>query len=108
MASLNKVQIIGNLGRDPEVKTMQDGNRIVSFSGACSESWKDKSSGERKERTEWVNVVIFNQGLGEVAEKYLKKGSRVYLEGARQTRKWNDSQGQEKYTTEVVIKAFKG
>lgn len=108
MASLNKVMLIGNLGRDPEVRNTQDGKKIVNMSVACSESWKDKHTGERKEKTEWVRVVIFNEGLASVAERYLKKGSQVYLEGKMQTRKWTDQSGAEKYTTEVVLQNFDG
>src|SRR5215831_6278526 len=106
--SVNKVILVGNLGRDPEVRSTQDGMRIVNFTLATSESWRDKMSGERKERTEWHRVVIFNERLGEIAEKYLKKGSKVYLEGALQTRKWTDNSGQERYTTEVVLQRFRG
>src|SRR5215472_3797377 len=106
--SVNKVILVGNLGRDPEIRSTQDGMRIVNFTLATSESWRDKMSGERKERTEWHRVVIFNERLGEVAEKYLKKGSKVYLEGALQTRKWTDSSGQERNTTEVVLQRFRG
>jgi single-strand DNA-binding protein len=106
MASLNKVQLIGHLGRDPEVRALGDGGKVANLSIATSESWKDKSSGERKERTEWHRVVIFNDGLAGVAERYLKKGSKVYVEGELQTRKWTDQSGVEKYTTEVVLKPF--
>src|SRR5215468_5606188 len=106
--SVNKVILVGNLGRDPEVRSTQDGMRIVNFTLATSDSWRDKMSGERKERTEWHRVVIFNERLGEVAEKYLRKGSKVYLEGALQTRKWTDNSGQERYTTEVVLQRFRG
>ncbi len=106
--SVNKVILVGNLGRDPEVRFAQNGNKIVNMSVATSESWKDKQSGERKEKTEWHRVVIFNDRLGEVAEKYLKKGSKVYLEGALQTRKWTGNDGVEKYTTEVVLDRFRG
>ena len=106
--SLNKVILVGRLGRDPEVRNAQDGSKIVNLSIATSESWKDKNSGERKEKTEWHKVVIFNDALGGVAEKYLKKGSKVYLEGQLQTRKWTDQQGQEKYTTEIAIKGYDG
>ena len=106
--SVNKVILVGNLGRDPEVRTSQDGSKIVNLSLATSESWKDRSSGERKEKTEWHRVVIFNPNLADIAERYLKKGSTVYIEGALQTRKWTDQSGQEKYTTEVVISRFKG
>ena len=106
--SVNKVILIGNLGRDPEVRSMQDGGKIVQLSVATSEQWKDRASGERKEKTEWHRVVIFNERLAEVAEKYLRKGSKVYLEGALQTRKWTDKDGQEKYTTEIVLGKFRG
>ena len=106
--SVNKVILIGNLGRDPEVRSMQDGGKIVQLSVATSEQWRDRASGERKEKTEWHRVVIFNERLAEVAEKYLRKGSKVYLEGALQTRKWTDKDGQEKYTTEVVLGKFRG
>jgi single-strand DNA-binding protein len=106
--SVNKVILIGNLGRDPEIRSMQDGNRIANLAVATSESWRDKMSGERKERTEWHRVVIFNERLAEIAEKYLKKGSKVYLEGALQTRKWTDQGGQERYSTEIVLNRFRG
>lgn len=106
--SLNKVILIGSLGRDPEVKRMSNGNAVCNLSVATSESWKDKQSGERKEKTEWHRVVIFNDGLAGVAEKYLKKGSKVYIEGALQTRKYTDKDGVEKFSTEVVIQAFNG
>ena len=103
--SLNRVMLIGNLGRDPEVRTMQNGTKVANLSLATSESWKDKSTGERKERSEWHRVVIFGP-LAETAEKYLKKGSKVYLEGSLQTRKWTDKDGTEKYSTEVVLQGF--
>lgn len=106
--SLNKVILIGNLGKDPEVRRMQSGDPVVNLSVATSDSWRDKSSGERKEKTEWHRVVIFNKNLGEVAEKYLRKGSKVYLEGALQTRKWTDKDGQDKYSTEIVLQNFRG
>lgn len=106
--SVNKVILIGNLGRDPEVRSMQDGRKVVNLSVATSENWKDRMSGERRERTEWHRVVIFNDKLGEVAERYLRKGSKVYLEGALQTRKWTDQSGQERYSTEVVLQQFRG
>lgn len=106
--SVNKAVIIGRLGKDPEVRSLQDGKKIVNLSVATSESWNDRASGERKERTEWHRVVIFNERIGEVAEKYLKKGALVYIEGSLQTRKWTDQSGQEKYATEVVIAAFRG
>ncbi|MCH9052446.1 MAG: single-stranded DNA-binding protein [Proteobacteria bacterium] len=106
--SVNKVILIGNLGRDPEVRHTQDGSKIVHLSLATSESWRDKNSGERRERTEWHRVVIFNDRLGDVAEQYLRKGSKVYIEGQLQTRKWTDQSGQEKYTTEIVMQRFRG
>ena len=106
--SVNKVILVGNLGRDPEIRSTQDGTRIVQLNLATSENWRDRVSGERKERTEWHRVVIFNERLAEVAEKYLRKGSKVYVEGQLQTRKWQDQQGQERYTTEVVIGRFRG
>jgi single-strand DNA-binding protein len=106
--SVNKVILVGNLGRDPEVRNSPEGGKIVTLSVATSESWKDKASGERRDRTEWHRVVVFNEKLAEVSEKYLKKGSKVYLEGQLQTRKWTDQQGQEKYTTEVVLGRFRG
>jgi single-strand DNA-binding protein len=106
--SVNKVILLGNLGRDPEVRTSQDGAKIVNLNIATSESWKDRATGERKEKTEWHRVVIFNPNLADIAERYLKKGSSVYVEGALQTRKWTDQSGQEKYSTEIVIGKFKG
>lgn len=106
--SLNRVMLIGNLGRDPEVRSTQDGRKIVNLNIATSESWKDKNTGERREKTEWHRVVIFNDRLAEVAEKYLKKGQTVYLEGALQTRKWTDQSGAEKYSTEIVLQQFRG
>ncbi len=106
--SVNKVILVGNLGRDPEMRTTQDGQRIANFTVATSETWRDKVSGERRERTEWHRVVIFNERLADLAEKYLKKGSKVYLEGSLQTRKWTDNSGQERYTTEVVLQRFRG
>jgi single-strand DNA-binding protein len=106
--SVNKVILVGNLGRDPEVRHTNDGMPIVNMSVATSETWRDRTSGERRERTEWHRVVIFNEKLGEVAQKYLHKGSKVYLEGQLQTRKWTDQQGAEKYTTEVVLQRFRG
>ncbi len=106
--SVNKVILIGNLGKDPEVRSMQNGGKVVNLSIATSESWRDKNSGERQEKTEWHRVVIFNEKLGEVAEKYLKKGAKVYVEGALQTRKWTDNSGAEKYSTEVVLQRFRG
>jgi len=104
--SVNKVILVGNLGADPEVRRMQDGRPVVNLRVATSETWRDKATGERKERTEWHRVVIFNEGLAKVAEQYLKKGSKVYLEGALQTRKWQDKDGQERYSTEVVLQGF--
>jgi single-strand DNA-binding protein len=101
--SVNKVILVGNLGKDPEVRRTQDGRPIVQLSVATSESWRDKSTGERRERTEWHRVVIFNENLCRIAEQYLKKGAKVYLEGQLQTRKWQDQSGQEKYTTEVIL-----
>ena len=106
--SVNKVILIGNLGRDPETRSTQDGTKIVHLNLATSENWKDRNSGERRERTEWHRVVIFNERLAEVAEKYLRKGSKVYVEGQLQTRKWTDQSGQEKYTTEIVLQRFRG
>ncbi|MCW3475729.1 single-stranded DNA-binding protein [Limobrevibacterium gyesilva] len=106
--SVNKVILVGNLGKDPEVRTSQDGTKIVNFSLATSETWNDRASGERKERTEWHRVVVFNDRIADVVEKYVRKGSKVYVEGSLQTRKWTDQSGQEKYTTEVVIGRFKG
>ena len=107
--SVNKVTLVGNLGRDPEIRAMQNGDKIVQLSIATSDRWKDKNSGEQRERTEWHRVVIFNDALGKIAEEYLKKGSTVYLEGQLQTRKWTDQQsGQDKYTTEVVLQRYRG
>jgi single-strand DNA-binding protein len=106
--SVNKVILVGNLGRDPEVRHTQQGGLIVNMSIATSENWRDKASGERKERTEWHRVVIFNEKLAEVAQKYLRKGAKVYVEGQLQTRKWTDQSGAEKYTTEVVLPRFGG
>ena len=106
--SVNKVILIGNLGRDPEVRHTNDGVPIVNMSLATSESWRDRASGERRERTEWHRVVIFNEKLGEIAQKYLRKGSKVYLEGQLQTRKWTDQSGVEKYSTEIVLNRFRG
>ncbi len=106
--SVNKVILVGNLGRDPEVRSTQDGTKVANLSLATSENWKDKNSGERRERTEWHRVVIFNERLADVAEKYLKKGSKVYIEGQLQTRKWTDQSGTEKYTTEIVLQRFRG
>ncbi len=107
--SINKVILVGNLGRDPEVAALQNGDRVVRLSIATSEKWKDKSSGEPRERTEWHRVVIFNEPVGRIAEQYLQKGSTVYLEGQLQTRKWTDQEsGQDRWTTEVVLQRFKG
>jgi single-strand DNA-binding protein len=106
--SVNKVILLGNLGRDPEIRNTQDGNKIVNLSIATSEKWKDRMSGEPRERTEWHRVVIFNENLARIAEQYLRKGSSVYVEGQLQTRKWTDQQGVEKYTTEVVLGRFRG
>lgn len=106
--SVNKVILVGNLGRDPDIRTTQDGQKIVQLSLATSESWNDRASGERRERTEWHRVVIFNERLADVAERFLRKGRKVFIEGALQTRKWTDQSGQEKYTTEVVIGRFRG
>ncbi|MGH7113063.1 MAG: single-stranded DNA-binding protein [Stellaceae bacterium] len=106
--SVNKVILIGNLGRDPEIRSTQDGMRIANLNLATSESWRDRASGERKERTEWHRVVIFNENLVGIAEKYLKKGAKVYLEGALQTRKWTDNAGQERYSTEIVLQRYRG
>src|SRR5205809_6644941 len=106
--SVNKVILVGNLGKDPEVRRMQDGRPVVNMSVATSESWRDKTSGERKEKTEWHRVVIFNEHLAKVAEQYLRKGSKVYIEGQLTNRKWTDKDGQEKNTTEIVLNRFRG
>jgi single-strand DNA-binding protein len=106
--SVNKVIIVGNLGRDPESKSFQNGGKVVNLRIATSESWKDKNTGERKEQTEWHSVAIFNEALGGVAERYLRKGSKVYIEGALKTRKWQDAQGNDKYSTEIVLQGFNG
>jgi single-strand DNA-binding protein len=106
--SVNKVILVGNLGRDPEIRTLNSGDRVANFSLATSESWRDRSSGERRERTEWHRVVVFNDNLVKVVENYLRKGSKVYVEGALQTRKYQDQSGQEKYSTEVVLQKFRG
>ena len=106
--SVNKVILVGNLGKDPEVRRLNSGDQVVSFSVATSETWRDKNSGERKERTEWHNVVIFNENLGKVAEQYCKKGTKVYVEGQLQTRKWQDQSGNDRYTTEIVLQRFRG
>ena len=108
MAGVNKVILIGNLGKDPKVSSLNSGDKVVSFTLATSESWKDKNSGERKEKTEWHNVVIYNENIGRVVEQYCKKGSKVYLEGQIQTRKYNDQSGVEKYITEIVLQRFRG
>ena len=104
--SVNKVILVGNLGKDPESRSFANGGKVVSFSVATSENWKDKSSGDRKEKTEWHNVSIFSEGLARVAEQYLKKGSKVYLEGQLETRKWQDQSGNDRYTTDVVLRNF--
>jgi len=106
--SVNKVILVGNLGRDPEIRSTNDGTRIANLRLATSESWRDRNTGERRERTEWHSVVIFNERLVEIAEKYLRKGSKIYVEGALQTRKWTDQQGQDRYSTEVVLQRFRG
>jgi len=106
--SVNKVILVGNLGKDPEVRRLTSGDPVVNLSIATSESWRDKASGEKKEKTEWHRVVIFNKNLADVAEKYLKKGAKVYVEGQLQTRKWTDKDGAEKYSTEVVLQNFRG
>ena len=106
--SVNKVILVGNLGKDPEIRTLNSGDRVANLRIATSETWRDRQSGERKEKTEWHQVVIFNENLVKVAESYLKKGSTVYIEGALQTRKWTDQQGVEKYSTEIVLQKFRG
>ena len=106
--SVNKVTLIGNLGRDPEIRTTQDGTKVANLSIATSENWRDKTSGERREKTEWHRVVVFNDRLVDVIEKYLKKGATIYIEGALQTRKWTDQSGTEKYTTEIVLQKYRG
>ncbi|TQV80362.1 single-stranded DNA-binding protein [Denitrobaculum tricleocarpae] len=106
--SLNRVMLIGNLGRDPEIRSTQDGNKIANLSIATSDTWKDRNSGERRERTEWHRVVIFNEHFVDVCEKFLRKGSKVYLEGQLATRKWTDQQGNDKYSTEVVLQKYRG
>ena len=106
--SVNKVILLGRLGNDPEVVSMNDGNKIIKLSLATSENWKDRNTGEKRERTEWHRVVIFNENLGKIAEQYLRKGSMVYLEGQVQTRKWQDQSGQDKYTTEIVLARYRG
>jgi single-strand DNA-binding protein len=106
--SVNKVILVGNLGRDPEVRAFQNGGKVVNLRIATSETWRDKSTGERREKTEWHSVAIFNEALGKIAEQYLKKGSTVYIEGQLETRKWQDQSGADRYTTEVVVKQFRG
>ncbi|MEZ5647713.1 MAG: single-stranded DNA-binding protein [Alphaproteobacteria bacterium] len=106
--SVNKVILVGNLGRDPEIRSMQNGGKVANLSIATSETWRDKASGERQERTEWHRVVVFDERLVDVIEKYLRKGAKVYLEGQLQTRKWTDQSGQEKYSTEVVLQRYRG
>ena len=106
--SVNKVILVGNLGKDPKVSNLNSGDRVVSFTLATSETWKDKNSGERKEKTEWHNVVVFNDNIGKIVEQYCKKGTKVYLEGQLQTRKYTDQSGVEKYVTEVVLQRFRG
>lgn len=106
--SVNKVILVGNLGRDPEIRSLQDGNRVCNLSLATSENWRDKNSGERREKTEWHRVVVFNDRLVDVIEKFLRKGSKIYVEGQLQTRKWTDQQGQERYSTEVVLQRYRG
>ena len=106
--SVNKVILVGNLGRDPEVRSFPNGGKVVNLRVATSERWRDKQTGENKERTEWHSVAIFNENLGRIAEQYLRKGSKVYIEGQLETRKWQDASGQDRYTTEVVLRAFRG
>ncbi|CAK7193173.1 Single-stranded DNA-binding protein [Commensalibacter sp. Nvir] len=106
--SVNKVIVVGNLGRDPEVRSMQSGSKVVNITVATSDSWNDRQTGERRENTEWHRVVIFNERLADVAEKYLRKGRKVFIEGALKTRKWTDQQGQERYTTEIIVDRFRG
>jgi single-strand DNA-binding protein len=106
--SVNKVILVGNLGKDPEIRSFQNGGKVANFSIATSESWKDKNTGEKREKTDWHNVAIFNEGLVRVAEQYLRKGSKVYIEGQLQTRKWTDQSGTDKYTTEVVLQNYNG
>ncbi|EPX86176.1 single-strand binding protein [Rubellimicrobium thermophilum DSM 16684] len=108
MAGVNKVILVGRLGRDPEVRSFQNGGRVVNLRIATSETWKDRTSGERKERTEWHSVAIFNENLGRIAEQYLRKGSQVYIEGQLETRKWQDQSGQDRYTTEIVLRPYRG
>lgn len=106
--SVNKVILVGNLGRDPEVRSMQDGQKVANLSLATSENWRDRNTGERRERTEWHRVVVFNDRLVDVIEKYLRKGSKIYVEGQLQTRKWTDQNGQDRYSTEVVLQRYRG
>jgi single-strand DNA-binding protein len=106
--SVNKVIIVGNLGRDPEVRSFQNGGKVVNLRIATSETWRDKATGERKERTEWHSVAIFNEAIGKIAEQYLKKGSTVYIEGQLETRKWQDQSGADRYTTEIVLRQYRG
>jgi single-strand DNA-binding protein len=106
--SLNKVQLIGNVGQDPEVRSGQDGFKVVTFSMATTESWKDKASGERRDKTEWHRIAVFNERLADIVERFVKKGSKLYVEGQLQTRKWTDQSGQERYTTEIVMGRFNG
>ncbi len=106
--SVNKVIIVGNLGRDPEVRSFQNGGKVVNLRIATSETWRDRNSGERKERTEWHSVAIFSEPLAKIAEQYLRKGSKVYIEGALETRKWQDQSGQDRYTTEIVLRPYRG
>ncbi len=106
VGSVNKVILLGNLGRDPEIRSMQSGNRMASFSLATSKRWKDKSTQEQREKTSWHNIVVFGEGLVDIIEKYVKKGSKIYLEGELQTRKWQDSEGNDKYTTEVILQGY--
>lgn len=108
MASVNKVSLLGNLGSDPETRSLQNGGQVVNFRVATSETWKDKNTGERKEKTEWHSVAIFNENLGRVASAYLRKGSKVYLEGQLQTRKWTDQSGMDRYSTEIVLQRYRG
>lgn len=108
MAGVNKVILVGNLGKDPETKSFANGGMVVRFPLATSETWRDRQTGERKEKTEWHNIAIFNENLGKIASQYLRKGSKVYLEGSLETRKWQDQQGQDRYTTEVVLKQYRG
>jgi single-strand DNA-binding protein len=108
MAGVNKCIFVGNLGKDPDVRRLNNGTQVVSFPLAVSESWRDKQSGDRKEKTEWINIVIFNENIAKVAEQYLKKGMKVYVEGQMQSRKWQDGDGKDRYTTEIVLQRFRG